>query len=335
MSTGYNQALKDEIVDYVTYLLKNNSQKAEMTEEQLRKRYVTAYGRPLHDDLSMLHMSISEVLALARAKNVSQRSNVSETVVEKPPVPQKQEVSAVSKAPEQHSKAMVQKKIVEKEVVQKQSADKPSLLNEKETAKIVGNVSSDSEEFLSSVSSERNSPISINSTDVDKYCNKRSPTVIDRLPPYCHTPIPWRHKSPESTPQVTAPSTVSDQLNSCLSQLSLTSPMSYKSVMNETHFMSMSPHPARLSSARQMHNVIQQIILDVEQSIKKGLMKIRECLNASDNNITQSLTSDEFYRCYSKCIPERQRLTRVQLQRLLNGLVDAANCVEDAYNDEL
>ncbi|KAI6185675.1 hypothetical protein M3Y98_00049400 [Aphelenchoides besseyi] len=502
MNTRYKYALKDEIVYYVSYLLNTNSQKAEMTEEQLRKRYVTEYGRQLKDDLSISHMSIVEVLALARAKNVSQRSNVSETVVEKPSVPQKQEVNAVSKAPkqpqapkqkpkapEQQSKAVVQEEIVVKEVAQKQSIDKPSLLSEKDRAKILAAVDESSvDDVFDDSSSERNTPISNISSDIDDYLIDEPPRrKVNEHAAICFTPQPSVDQAPQSpvkkvvqpsvdkdaqspvkkvlqpsvdkdaqspvkkalqpsvdkdaqspvkkalqpsvdkdpqspvkkalqpsvdkdpqspvkkvlqpsvdkdaqspvkkalqpsvdkdpqspvkkvlqpsvdkdpqspvdttpqspvdkpspptpqapsqsTPKATLQPTTNEQLNSRLSHLSVTSPMSYKSGMTGDHFISMSPHPARLSAAREMHNVVQQIILDVEQSIKNGCIKIQECLYAAEKNVPQSLTSEEFYRCYSKCIPERQRLTCVQLQRLMFGLVDAANRIEEVHSNEI
>ncbi|KAI6237775.1 hypothetical protein M3Y95_00300400 [Aphelenchoides besseyi] len=340
MSARYNHALKDEVVNYVSYLLKSNSQKSEMAEEQLRKKYEAEYGRPLREDLQVLHMSMAEVLALARAKDGYQKSNVSELEVENSPIAQKKAVSVVSKAREQQPKAPLQEKMVEKKKSRKRLVETPSLLSD-DGKKNSFDVSSDSEEFLSNSSSERNTPMSNNSTDPENYRNKESPRpTINQLPPICRTPSPPLNTttapSPQvtaqSTPQVTAKSTVSEQMNS---RLSLTSPASYKSVMTADNFMSMSSQPSGVSAARQMHNVVQKIILEVEQSIRNGRMKIQECLHASDKQVTQSLTSDEFYRHYVNCIPERQRLTCVQLQRLLVGLVDAANCVEDAFNDEL
>ncbi|KAI6212883.1 hypothetical protein M3Y94_00082200 [Aphelenchoides besseyi] len=130
MSARYNHALKDEVVNYVSYLLKSNSQKSEMAEEQLRKKYEAEYGRPLREDLQVLHMSMAEVLALARAKDGYQKSNVSELEVENSPIAQKKAVSVVSKAREQQPKAPLQEKMVEKKKSRKRLVETPSLLSD-------------------------------------------------------------------------------------------------------------------------------------------------------------------------------------------------------------
>ncbi|KAI6212801.1 hypothetical protein M3Y94_00072000 [Aphelenchoides besseyi] len=364
-----------------------------MTEEQLRKKYAAEYGRPLRDDLQLAHMNMIEVLALARAKAVPQKSKVSEPVVVKPPIAQKQAASVVPKAPEPQPNAPVQQKIVEKEVVQKQSVEKMTSLSEKDRAKILAAGDESSVDGVhDDLSSERNTPISNLSSDLDDYLVDEPPRrKVNGLASICLTPQPPVEESPQpqvdkcsessldnssqppldecpqspfskaldrlvdkasrltlqvpsqSTPQMLSQSTpkatfqppINEQLNSRLSYLTPTSPMSYKSVMSANNFMSMSPRPSRVSAARQMHNVIQQIILEVEQSIKTGHKKLQECFNAAETNVSQSLVSEEFHRCYSKCIPERQQLTCVQLQRLMLGLVDAANRVAEVYNNEI